>query len=737
MAVNAELEQAIKCVNTYKTLGFPRKSAVDNATAVLKDAALAEQAAKHEYDGVPLPPDREATAEEIDDAAKQDAKSGEQSEPAKPATFFESIASPLAKRGWRVAPCYPKDKVVHTTLVPRPIEMRSNDPAQIHAWGIAAPDANVCVYAVQEDGGLCFVDKDGAISLRKKYEAETGKSFPKTLLVRSSVISDGSGGTITKGHWYFHQTPKTIALASNISEHKTGDLKFSFRVKNEYVASIGSIHPTTGQPYAIVEDYPVIPMPDDLLEWLQKQVNDSPSPKTETGERRKFQLHERYPALMSELGRLHHRGYDLDGLLAAGAAYARANFEFYGEEFNEELNAKEIRQYHKTYGDNTKGDGSLPPTMKPDAPASAQENYWFSYDVGYGEKKTAESVYFQYPAVSGSHRDFVAAPVSLTGGKQTMDGLFPQGSPSIIAGSSGTGKTTLIFEWLLKQRRGEPILGYSTSKRPFLVIGADRGKKSAKRTMERMGYTEGDIPTKFVKVTPGVRALLSIKEKIEEGVNGVRPEVVFLDGADMMVESVNNGAMVAEFLTRIQELCEHYHIALILGLGSPKQKKGQEYNITRDCILGSEKWGRMSETVILMQFVPSDEEHNNQDKRTCTVSLRNGAPEVLNLVFERGKLVKDENPAAKTSKVPGLGEDTLRKAKQWYLKLFHKEGGGYRKEVPLKEHKAAHQGFTFKARVLKDARAAMGIDYDQKRQAYYLLEDPDIYSATLELRAAS
>jgi hypothetical protein len=87
-------------------------------------------------------------------------------------SFFESIAMPLIGRGFKVAPCFPHYAVDHdgTTLgktvdLPDPLNQRSNDPAQIHAWGLAKPHANVCVYAVQENGGLCFIDKDGAVSL--------------------------------------------------------------------------------------------------------------------------------------------------------------------------------------------------------------------------------------------------------------------------------------------------------------------------------------------------------------------------------------------------------------------------------------------------------------------------------------------------------------------------------------------------------------------------------------------
>ena len=153
-------------------------------------------------------------------------------------TFFESIALPLAiERGWKVVPLFPKVKKVHTTLVPSPLQMATKDPLKIHEWALKEPGANVGVYAEQIEGGLLFLDKDGAISLREKYERETGRKFPQTLLVRSSIVDDGKGNIISKGHWYFHQTPRTLMLGkdggkTNIAENTTNGL-FSLRIQNQ------------------------------------------------------------------------------------------------------------------------------------------------------------------------------------------------------------------------------------------------------------------------------------------------------------------------------------------------------------------------------------------------------------------------------------------------------------------------------------------------------------------------
>jgi hypothetical protein len=223
--------------------------------------------------------------------------------------------------------------------------MISDSPVQIHKWGVKEPDANVCVYAQQVPGGLCFLDKDGSQDLRAAYERETKKQFPKTLLVRSSFQNG-----IEKGHWYFRQSPRTITFEKNITEDST-DGWFSLRVKNEYVCSIGSIHPLTGEPYKVVEDYPIIPMPDDLLDWLQSKVQRKPRTREEAAARGKLKKGTRYTALIAEVGRLWYRGWPRSLVISSGIEWARENYELQPDEglFNAERVKKEIEHFLEAY----------------------------------------------------------------------------------------------------------------------------------------------------------------------------------------------------------------------------------------------------------------------------------------------------------------------------------------------------------------------------------------------------
>ena len=238
-------------------------------------------------------------------------------------TFFESIAIPLARRGWKVIPLEPKLKSINTKFVRRSVEESSTDPDQIHDWGELEPDGNVGVFALQAEGGLCILDKDDGRDIREAYERDTGNKFPRTFFVTSSP---------GRGHWYFLQTAKTLARRDNITEDHTNHW-FSFRVKNEYVCSIGSIHPKTGNPYTITEDVPLAPMPDELLDWLQKQVVVKPKKKTKRKEGQKIPKGERYPALISETGRLwQNGGFSRELTVATMLAWAKENFEMPAED---------------------------------------------------------------------------------------------------------------------------------------------------------------------------------------------------------------------------------------------------------------------------------------------------------------------------------------------------------------------------------------------------------------------
>src|SRR5205823_14670121 len=142
---------------------------------------------------------------------------------------FLDRAIPLIDRGFSVIPLEPREK---KPVAGMGVTRKSRDEAQIDAWAVQYPDANVAVCA---DDTFLILDADDAVAM----EAVTGKL--NTYTVQSSP---------GKAHYYFRQDPEWFQKARNLEMGKIGSL----RASNQYVVGAGSIHPKTGEPYAVVND---------------------------------------------------------------------------------------------------------------------------------------------------------------------------------------------------------------------------------------------------------------------------------------------------------------------------------------------------------------------------------------------------------------------------------------------------------------------------------------------------
>lgn len=296
----------------------------------------------------------------------------------------------------------------------------------------------------------------------------------------------------------------------------------------------------------------------------------------------------------------------------------------------------------------------------------------------------------------------------------------------MIGGSSGSNKSTWALDMLHAQQRKDAVWGHSTNGCSYKVFMFDRGKGAHRRTMERLGYDISEIPTIFLPPVTDDMALAAILNGIE---NGTIPEVVFLEGADMLVTDPNKGPFVVPFMSGLQRIAEHYHIAIILSVGAPKMRIGEGYTAKRDSMLGSEKWSRMSETVVAMQFVEGDD---TDCRRSCFVLLRNGAAERFNLTLECGKLVLDTAPRPEKPTQVNRGEE----AKKWYLELFADPTGGLRQTVTLDDHRKALvkalKTTEMPEYALRGARTALGIYYDQKTRLYAFADNPNGETVNLD-----
>lgn len=246
---------------------------------------------------------------------------------------------------------------------------------------------------------------------------------------------------------------------------------------------------------------------------------------------------------------------------------------------------------------------------------------------------TKYALTYQLPPVVSEGRQYVLLP------KHDYDGWFMRGCVSLIGGSSGAGKTTLMLDLLDKQSRGEDCLGHKGAGLPFMTVFSDRGPKANEETLERMKLDPRKMNICYLPTCWGQYAVERIIAAIEK--SQPMPAIIFVEGADMLVEDPNKAQVVAPFMSGLQEVAERYQLSLILSTGSPKQSKDRGSALKRDGIFGSQIWPRMA-TSILKLDTPGD---GTGAKRELFVLHRNAQAEKFDLAFSQGKLVQTLPPS--------------------------------------------------------------------------------------------
>jgi hypothetical protein len=181
--------------------------------------------------------------------------------------FFKEIAEPLANHGVPVIPLRPKTKIA---FLQGWETLATTDLKKIAEWDQDFADANAACVAYARPEGIWFfeIDKPG---FTDQIESETGKQMPDTFTVRSSP---------GRGHYYFKQTPASLAMGNLQGKDNDGKEAWSARVDNRYVVAPGSYHPTSGKRYETLRDVPIQPAPDWLVEWCLQKTGQTP---TKTG----------------------------------------------------------------------------------------------------------------------------------------------------------------------------------------------------------------------------------------------------------------------------------------------------------------------------------------------------------------------------------------------------------------------------------------------------------------------
>lgn len=514
---------------------------------------------------------------------------------------FLEIAKPLLKDGFSIIPIEPNGKRPIPGIGAKSrLKLQTSDDVQIlDLWAKNYPEANVAIVA---DENIVILESDDYTALQNALIAGTGKSFPQTRAA--------CGSSANRPHFFFKRTEK----ATNVGNLAVPGI-FEARFSNQYVVAPGSTHPS-GAVYRWLNDLPVIEIPDWLVSELARlalsQKSGESAPRNIQITNGRVPEGSRHYFLMSELGRLWNGKLTEEEMIEKGR----------------ELNAlcdppKDEEHVLECVRDIMRRDPNTPgPTVLIGGKAPEPK-----------EQKVGNPD-FRFPKVTGKIQDYVLKPKE---GQNPFSGWFPRGRVSLIGGSSGVGKTTLVVDLLNKQRGGDPYLGHPGAALDFLVLFADRTTLSNVETLTRMGLDRSQIPIAYMPVCWDNAAANQILTHIED--NQI-PPAVFIEGADALVSDANKTQVVAPFLTAMQKIAEWYHIALVLSVGAPKQKPKEGYKLTRDQIFGSQIWGRMAEDVLILAF------DGEEEGRVLTVAHRNAKKESYHLEFGQSGLLVERAPLA-------------------------------------------------------------------------------------------
>jgi len=220
---------------------------------------------------------------------------------------FERRAVPLIALHVPVVPLRPKTKIA---FIDGWQDVASKDPEQIHEWNKQNPDFNVASVAKAQPDGIWFLEIDKP-NFHTEIQKQIGQKMPNTFTVRSSP---------GRGHFYFKQTPASIAMGNRQGKDDQGKEAWSARVDNRYVVGPQSIHPTSGGVYTVLNDAPIVEAPDWLVQWCA--ANDTKSKKTghaELDDESPIAKGSRNHTLASILGKARQvLGMDKEQLLAYG-----------------------------------------------------------------------------------------------------------------------------------------------------------------------------------------------------------------------------------------------------------------------------------------------------------------------------------------------------------------------------------------------------------------------------------
>lgn len=234
--------------------------------------------------------------------------------------------------------------------------------------------------------------------------------------------------------------------------------------------------------------------------------------------------------------------------------------------------------------------------------------------------------------------------------RAVVEGLLPEGRLHLIAGASGSGKTTVTFQLWEAFQKGEPWFGRMTLPVDWAYISGDRSADSVYDTMRRLGISF-PVFSLVDENLVGEDLIGKILTRLPKFFGGL-PNFIYIDGFTALVPGgyLNSYSIVAKWLAALQRFCSKKGVTILGACHTTKVKEGEKFVNPRQRIAGSVAWAGFSDTVIL---VDADDEEGSE-YRTLGLLPRNGKEEFVRIRFDdTGKLILAENADKAVSAAAG------------------------------------------------------------------------------------
>jgi len=369
-----------------------------------------------------------------------------------PTNGIRASAEDALSRGFAILICKSKSKEPNPKHSPRAVNSSTRDPKILSAFDVD-PQSNYGVGCGPSD--ITVLDVDRGIKSREQFEAwKSEHHIPETLTVQSGRTGEDIGY-----HMYFSGAVPTVGF--NIGG-VTGELKG----QGGYVVGAGSIHPS-GNPYTIIKDVPVVPLPEHLKackhkKTVVKRESDALIP-----------VSQRWGHLQSTAGKLRNAGLDQKGIYDGLKNFAAIRYED-GENYPDEK-----LQELAIWAASDKCDETETVTPSP-------------YSVGFIKGGYAKGQPTDWRSLFRNSSEMSDAAL-----KFLIEYFFQEESLAFIGGLSGHGKTLIALSIARAFIYGLPLFGIEkfkvTEQLPVIYLIPESGEKSFRFRMKAFHLLEEQI----------------------------------------------------------------------------------------------------------------------------------------------------------------------------------------------------------------------------------------------------